>query len=202
MWIFSFPSWSLQLTQHFLQGRKIWVVAIGMMVVINSTMGSSLPSNAIPIISKYFHITSSYAEILPISMYLVGYVLGPLLFGPLSETYGRKVIMLSTFGGFTVFTMACALAPNFPALLIFRLLTGINASSPIAVVGGIYADIHNDPVTRGRSMSVFMGVSKLTISISIVFNTIRQHALVLSSPHLSQASLVQLLVGGGSFGSG
>jgi MFS family permease len=151
--------WPLRLTRHILQSRKIWVVNIGMLVVVNSTMGSSLPSNAIPIISKYFHITSTYADILPISMYLVGYVLGPLLFGPLSETYGRKVIMLLTFGGFTIFTMACAVAPNFPALLIFRLLTGICASSPIAVVGGIYADIHNDPVSRGRSMSVFMGVS-------------------------------------------
>lgn len=67
--------------------------------------------------------------------------------------------MISTFFGFTVFTMACALAPNYPALLIFRILTGINASSPIAVVGGMYADVYNDPVTRGRAMATFMGVS-------------------------------------------
>lgn len=130
-----------------------------MVVVINSTVGSSLPSNAIPIISSYFHLSSSYVEILPISMYLVGYVLGPLLFGPLSETFGRKIIMVSTFFTFTIFTMACALAPNYPALLIFRVFTGISASSPISVTGGIYADIYNDPVTRGRAMAVFMGVS-------------------------------------------
>lgn len=130
-----------------------------MVVVINSTLGSSLPSNAVPVISKYFHLTSSYSEILPISMYLVGYVLGPLLFGPLSETYGRKIIMHSTFFTFTIFTMACALAPNYPALLIFRILTGVSASSPIAVTSGIYADIYGDPVTRGRAMAIFMGVS-------------------------------------------
>jgi len=122
-------------------------------------MGSALPSNAIPFISARFHITSSYAEVLPISMYLIGYVLGPLLFGPLSETYGRKLIMTSSFLAYTIFTMACALAPNWAALLIFRLLSGINASSPIAVVGGMYADIYSDPVTRGRAMSVFMSVS-------------------------------------------
>ncbi|PBP27481.1 major facilitator superfamily transporter [Diplocarpon rosae] len=133
--------------------KKVSIVIIGTIVVINSTMGSSLPSNAIPIISKEFNVTSSYVKTLPISMYLLGYVLGPLLFGPLSESYGRRVIMLSTFFGFTVFTMACALAPNYASLLIFRLLTGINASSPIAVVGGVYADIYNDPVTRGRAMA-------------------------------------------------
>lgn len=65
--------------------------------------------------------------------------------------------MISTFFLFTAFTMACALSPNFPALLIFRLLTGVNASSPISVTGGVYADIYNDPVTRGRAMAVFMG---------------------------------------------
>ena len=92
-------------------------------------------------------------------MYLIGYVLGPLLFGPLSEIYGRKIIMISTFIAYTVFTMACALSPNWAALLIFRLLTGINASSPISVIGGLYADIYDNPVTRGRAMAMFMGVS-------------------------------------------
>ncbi|KAK0121699.1 hypothetical protein ONS95_009984 [Cadophora gregata] len=139
------------------KGRKVNVVLIGMLVVVNSTMGSSLPSNAIPDISTYFNITSSYAKILPISMYLVGYIVGPVVFGPLSESYGRKGIMIATFFGFTICTMACALAPNYPALLIFRILTGINASSPIAVTGGMYADVYNDPVTRGRAMATFMG---------------------------------------------
>ncbi|TVY56401.1 Citrinin biosynthesis cluster MFS transporter mrr1 [Lachnellula cervina] len=137
-------------------GRKAWVVVVGMMVVVNSTMGSSLPSNAIPFISADFHITSSYSQVLPISMYLIGYVLGPLLFGPLSETYGRKAIMTATFLAYTIFTMACALSPNWAALLIFRLLAGVNASSPISVIGGVYADMYENPVTRGRAMAVFM----------------------------------------------
>ncbi len=133
-----------------------------MIVVVNSTLGSSLPSNAIPIISDYFHITSASTQILPISTYLFGYVLGPLLFGPLSEAVGRKLIMTATFFLFTIFTMACALAPNYPGLLIFRLFTGISASSPIAVIGGVYADIYDDPVTRGRAMAVFMGVNSIS----------------------------------------
>jgi MFS family permease len=129
-----------------------------MIVVVNSTLGSSLPANAIPFISKEFNITASTTQILPLSMYLVGYILGPLLFGPLSETYGRKMVITSTFMLFTIFTMACAVAPNFASLLIFRLTTGINASSPISVIGGVYADIYDDPVTRGRALSLFMAV--------------------------------------------
>lgn len=144
---------------HVSQRKKSTIVLIGMVIVINSTMGSSLPSNAIPIISKHFGITSSYAEILPISIYLVGYIVGPLGFGPLSESFGRQIIMISTFVFFTIFTMACAVAPTWGSLLVFRFFTGVCASSPIAVIGGIYADLYDNPVTRGRAMAVFIGVS-------------------------------------------
>ena len=66
--------------------------------------------------------------------------------------------MISTFATYTTFTLACAVAPNWPALLIFRLVAGISASSPIAVVGGMFADVYDDPVTRGRAMALFMAV--------------------------------------------
>ncbi|RDL35471.1 uncharacterized protein BP5553_07402 [Venustampulla echinocandica] len=137
--------------------KKVWIVIIGMLIVVNSTMGSALPSNAVPYICETFHVTSSYAKPLPISMYIVGYVLGPLAFGPLSETFGRQLIMISSFVIFMIFTMACALAPNWSSLLIFRLITGISASTPNTVTGGIYADMYADPVTRGRAMAIFMG---------------------------------------------
>ena len=132
---------------------------MGILTVLNSTMGSSLPSGATIFIAPYFGVTNPQQLELPIGLFLVGYVLGPLVFGPLSETHGRKVIMLSSFICFTFFTLACAVAPNWPSFLVFRLICGIMASSPIAVIGGIFADIFDDPVTRGRAVSVFMTVS-------------------------------------------
>ena len=142
-----------------LQRKKIIVLLIGIVAVINSTLGSSLPSGAMSYIGPYFHVADQAQLVLPISLFLVGYVLGPLAFGPLSESYGRRIIMFSSFVFFTIFTMACAVAPNWPAFLIFRLLSGICASSAIAVIGGLYADIYNNPVARGRAMAIFMAVS-------------------------------------------
>lgn len=72
--------------------------------------------------------------------------------------YGRRVVMLLTFAGFTIFTMACALAPSWPGLLVFRFLTGAFASAPISVVGGMYADIYDDPIPRGRAVAALLGV--------------------------------------------
>lgn len=106
----------------------------------------------------YFKLSGGAQLSLPIALYLVGYVLGPLFFAPLSETYGRKLIMVSTFILFTLFTLACALAPTWPLFLTFRLLAGIGASSAIAVLGGLLADVYSDSVSRGRAMGFTMAV--------------------------------------------
>jgi MFS family permease len=134
------------------------------MLVINSTMGSALPSMTIPDIIQDFGITSEEQSVLPISVYLIGYVLGPIVWGPLSEHYGRRNLSFVTFCLFTIFTMACAVAPTWPALLIFRFFCGAFASSPIAIVAGILADIYDDPRTRGRAFAIFMVVSYASIT--------------------------------------
>lgn len=130
------------------------------MLVVNSTMGSALPSMAIPIIVDYFGVSSEEQKVLPISVYLIGYVFGPIIWGPLSEHFGRRNLSFATFAFFCIFTMACALAPNWPALLIFRFFCGVFASSPIAIVAGILADIYGEPRARGRAFAIFMVVSR------------------------------------------
>ncbi|KAK2610202.1 hypothetical protein N8I77_003652 [Diaporthe amygdali] len=60
---------------------------------------------------------------------------------------------------FCTWTLACALAPNWPAFLVFRLFVGTFASAPIAIVAGIMADIYGEHRTRGRAMAVFMATT-------------------------------------------
>lgn len=57
--------------------------------------------------------------------------------------------------------MGCALAPTFAALIVFRVFTGVFASSPIAVIGGLYADIFGDPTIRGRAMAFYMAATTM-----------------------------------------
>lgn len=85
--------------------------------------------------------------------------MGPLVFGPMSEVYGRRIVMIVTFILFTVFTLACALSPTWVCLIIFRTFTGIFASAPIAVTGGIFSDIYRTPLMRGRMMALSMAVT-------------------------------------------
>jgi MFS family permease len=79
-----------------------------------------------------------------------------MLWGPLSESYGRKGTMVVSFAILSIFSIASAVAPNFAALVFFRFLVGVGGSCAVSVVGGICADVYHNPKSRGRSMALFM----------------------------------------------
>lgn len=132
-----------------------------MIVTWNSNLGSSLPSGAVEEIAKRFSIQHASLLVLLNSLYLVGYAIGPLIFGPLSEHVGRRPVLIGTHLGYTMFTMACALSPTYWVLILFRLLCGIVAAAPNAVIGGLYADIYDDRTKRGRAVAVFLAAASM-----------------------------------------
>lgn len=140
----------------------------GVLLVLNSTLSSSLPGGATKAFSRAFQVDNDLQLVLPNSVYLIGYVFGPIMFGPLSEIYGRKPVLLGTFTAYMLFTLGCALAPSWEALLIFRSLAGIFASSPLSIVGGLCADVFNDPVQRGRAIAVVVGVLSPSLYVVII----------------------------------
>lgn len=146
----NWPSW-----------RKKLIVVTNMVLVLNSTMGSSLPSQAIPFITSDWGINGQNEQILPISIYLVGYVFGPLIWGPMSEHFGRRWLLMGTFACYCASVLACALAPNWSFLLGFRFAAGTFASSPLSVTTGIFADVYGEPVKRGRAMAFFNATTVL-----------------------------------------
>lgn len=114
-------------------------------------MGSSIASNEMTALQSIFNVPDGPQTVLPATTFLIGFVLGPLVFAPLSEQYGRRPILISTLCLYIIFTMACALAPNWAAFLVFRFLSGTFASPPMSVTGGSIADVFNEKVARGRA---------------------------------------------------
>lgn len=106
-----------------------------------------------------FDISGDGQKVLPTAIFLIGYCVGPLVFSPLSETIGRQPILFWSFSVFVLGTIACAFAPNWPALLVFRLVCGTMAAAPQTVVGGVYADLFSDLRSRGRAMALYMSAS-------------------------------------------
>ncbi|OAP55305.1 hypothetical protein AYL99_10278 [Fonsecaea erecta] len=134
-------------------GRRWYCTLVGVVLVCNATFASSSPSGSLRGIAKEFHV-SDVAAGLVITLFLLGYVAGPLIFAPLSEFYGRRYVFYGTFTLYVVFNFLCAFAPNFASLLIGRLLTGTFASAPLTNAPGVLADVWG-PVERGNAMAIF-----------------------------------------------
>jgi multidrug resistance protein len=141
--------------------RKLHIVIAGFTCTFNGNFGSSMPSGALDVIAEQFNVSDPVHLILLNSLYMVGYVLGPLLFGPLSEYIGRRPVLIGTYLGYITFMFLASVSPNYAALLVFRFICGINAAAPTTVIGGLYADILDDPSTRGNAMALYMTVTTI-----------------------------------------
>ncbi|KAI1770750.1 MFS general substrate transporter [Hypoxylon cercidicola] len=133
--------------------RRWYVTVCSVLLVVNATFASSSVSGCFPSISEEFGVSEEAAG-LTITLFLLGYCAGPLIFAPLSEFYGRRWIFYSTFLLYIAFNFLCAFAPNFGSLLVGRFMTGTFVSAPLSNGPGVMADLWG-PVERGNAMAVF-----------------------------------------------
>ncbi|MES2464402.1 MAG: MFS transporter, partial [Armatimonadota bacterium] len=85
----------------------------------------SLP--ALPQLQQTFAAAASAVQ-LTLSLFLVGYGVGQLACGFLSDRLGRRPVLLAGLVLFTAASFACALSPSLPVLVALRLAQGLGAS--------------------------------------------------------------------------
>ncbi|EHA26133.1 hypothetical protein ASPNIDRAFT_140511, partial [Aspergillus niger ATCC 1015] len=129
--------------------RKIHILITGLFCTFNSSFGTSMPSGDLDATIDHFNVYDRVHLTLLNSLTMVGFVLGPLFWGPLSEFVGRRPVLLSSYSVYIVL-------PDLNALLGFRLLCGISAAAPTTVISGLYADILNDTSQRGAAVALYM----------------------------------------------
>ena len=134
--------------------RKWGNMSIVSGITFLTPLASSMVAPGVQLIMKDFHSTNQTVGSFIVSIYVLGYALGPLFIAPMSEVYGRVPMYHSCNLMFVIWTMACALAPNMGSLLAFRLLAGIAGSCPITIGGGTIADTF-DQKSRGAAMALF-----------------------------------------------
>ncbi|KAK4635324.1 Major facilitator superfamily multidrug transporter [Fulvia fulva] len=91
---------------------------------------------------------------LGISLFVLGFAIGPLLWAPLSELFGRQVLFTTTYLGLTAFNAGAAGSQNIWTLIILRFFAGAIGSSPLTNAGGVIADMFSAK-ERGLAMSLF-----------------------------------------------
>ena len=85
-----------------------------------------------------------------------GYTVGPPVWGPLSERFGRKWPMFIGMSMFTLFCLPVTLGQNIQTLLIGRFFCGMFGAAPLSIVGGGLVDLW-DSIDRGVAMASCIG---------------------------------------------
>jgi multidrug resistance protein len=123
-----------------------------------SPLASSIFAPGIPFVNADFHNKSQLLGSFAVSVYVLGFAVGPLLLSPLSEIYGRCIILNISNVFFCAFTLGCALAPNLGGLIVMRFLAGFGGSACLTIGTGVIADMFV-PAQRGRAVALYsMGI--------------------------------------------
>ncbi|PPQ98787.1 hypothetical protein CVT24_003345 [Panaeolus cyanescens] len=117
------------------------------------TLNASAPSGVIAQLTERFHMSEKVAT-LTLSLFVTGYCVGPILWAPLSERYGRRPIFLIAFFLYVCTQLGSALARNTATVLVFRFLGGTFAACPLSNSGALIADMW-DAETRGKALAIF-----------------------------------------------
>ena len=119
-----------------------------------SPLTSTMVAPGLPSIAKEFNITNIVELQIVLSIFVLGFAVGPLVLGPLSELYGRVLVLQTSNLLFLAFNIGCGFATSSSQLLAFRFLAGIGGSAPLAVGGGVLGDLFY-PEQRGKAMALY-----------------------------------------------
>ncbi|KAG6279683.1 hypothetical protein E4U47_002871 [Claviceps purpurea] len=117
-------------------------------------VASSMVAPGLEAIGHDLSIQSQVQRVLVLSVFIAAYALGPLGWGPLSELYGRVIVLQLSNMLFLVFNLGCGLAQTRDQMIAFRFLAGIGGSAPLAIGGGVLSDLFRAE-ERGRALSVY-----------------------------------------------
>lgn len=125
---------------------------LGLLAFVAS-FGSSIVAPAQTAIAADMQM-SEEATVLLMSLFLLGYVVGPLVWAPVSEAYGRRWSMLPAMAVLGLFSLGSATSRTAAALLVTRLLGGVFSSAPVSNVTAALGDLYA-PRWRGIAMAFY-----------------------------------------------
>ncbi len=139
-----------------LSKNKIIMIMAGLMVgLLVAALDNSIIGTAMPKIISNLQGMEYY--VWPFTSYMLTSTISIILFGKLSDIYGRKSIIIAGIITFVISSILCGFSTNIFELIIFRGLQGIGGgiliSIPFILVGEIFS-----PRERGKYMGIMASV--------------------------------------------
>jgi DHA1 family bicyclomycin/chloramphenicol resistance-like MFS transporter len=116
-----------------------------------------LPS--LPAIARAFDSSTAQAQ-LTISSYLVGFAIGQLIYGPVSDRYGRKPVLLAAVAVYCAASFGCMVSTSIDMLIVFRTLQALGGCGGVVLARAVVRDLYSG-ARAGRELSLISMVMAL-----------------------------------------
>ncbi len=123
-------------------------------------LSTHLYTPSMPHLVEYFHTTPALVK-LSLSLNVLAFSVLQLVYGPLSDRFGRRPVMLNGMAGFIVFSLACAFARSIGQLIAARILQGVAGAAEAVLVYAIIHDLFCE-TDRVRALAIYAMVIALT----------------------------------------
>ncbi|KAF2233227.1 MFS general substrate transporter [Viridothelium virens] len=136
--------------------RKTAVTAIVSIIGFVCTMAASIYTPGADQVASEMHVSTA-VSLLPLSFYNLGMAFGPIISSPLSETFGRKAVYLTTLPPFALFTLGAGFSQDISSLIVCRFFAGTFGAPGVSIASATIADICA-PVNRAIPLSFYYAV--------------------------------------------
>jgi DHA1 family bicyclomycin/chloramphenicol resistance-like MFS transporter len=158
------------------------------------SMDMYLPS--LPDIAHVLHAPTARVQ-LTVSSYLIGFAVGQIVYGPVSDRHGRRPVLLAALALYLTSTIVCAGTQSVGPLIAARFLQGIAGSGSIVLARAIVRDCYSG-VQAAREMSLMGSISAFAPIVAPMIGGIMQIAFGWRASFIamSAAAVVVIAVAG------
>src|SRR6185295_14292941 len=159
---------------HMLRPGTFALTALlaGLSAVGPLTTDMYLPS--LPDIARQLDASTAQVQ-LTISAYLIGFAVGQIFYGPVSDRHGRKPVLLAAIALYCVASLACALSTSIEMLIIARAVQALGGCGGIVLTRAIVRDIYSGS-RAGRELSMIAAVMALAPVLAPIAGGVLQTA--------------------------
>lgn len=139
----------------------IWLL---MSATVASQMALTIFLPSLPTLARDFAVPYGTAQ-LTLSIYLFAFAFAQLAVGPLSDSLGRRPVLLASLVTFTIGSIACALSPTVEMLIASRLVQACGACGGVVLGRAVVRDSRAGPEMT-RSMGTMASAMALAPALS------------------------------------
>ncbi len=129
---------------------------------------------SLPGLAASFHVMPALSQ-LSITLYLLGYGLSQLIYGPLSDIHGRRPLLLLGFSVFLIGTILAVLSPNIETLIFSRLLQGLGVGAGATLSRVLLRDLYHGNEMAKVSSYITIGISTVSVLSPAIGGYIQGH---------------------------